>query len=208
MAARDTKPFPVTFDDEELRARLSPLQYEVTQQQGTEYAFSGELWNTKTPGRYDCVVCGAELFRSDTKFDSGTGWPSFWAPVSDDAVVIETDTSYGMVRVEARLRPLRGPPRPRLPRRAGPDRAALVHELRVARPRPRRRLEREGHRADQPLLTPARHRGDGLAAQPPAETQRKGAATSLRKRPSVSCRSPVERNVWPGTMSSSTPASR
>jgi peptide-methionine (R)-S-oxide reductase len=102
MATRDAEHFPVTFDDEELRARLSPLQYEVTQQQGTEYAFSGEFWNTKTPGRYDCVVCGAELFRSDTKFDSGTGWPSFWAPVSDDVVVIETDTSYGMVRVEAR----------------------------------------------------------------------------------------------------------
>jgi peptide-methionine (R)-S-oxide reductase len=102
MAVSDAQPFPVVFDDEDLRKRLTPLQYEVTQHQGTEYAFSGELWNTKTPGVYHCVVCGQELFRSTTKYDSGTGWPSFWAPVSDDAVITETDTTHGMVRIEAR----------------------------------------------------------------------------------------------------------
>jgi peptide-methionine (R)-S-oxide reductase len=102
MAAPDAQPFPVTFDDDELRKRLSPLQYEVTQRQGTEYAFSGDLWNAKTPGVYRCVVCGAELFRSSTKYESGTGWPSFWAPLSDDVVVTEVDHGHGMVRVEAR----------------------------------------------------------------------------------------------------------
>ena len=85
----------------ELKARLTPLQYEVTQCSATERAFSGEYWNTKDPGVYHCVVCDTPLFSSETKFDSGTGWPSFWAPVASDRVGFHEDRSYGMVRIEA-----------------------------------------------------------------------------------------------------------
>ncbi|MDH3518164.1 MAG: peptide-methionine (R)-S-oxide reductase MsrB [Acidimicrobiia bacterium] len=87
-------------DPAELRKRLSPLQYQVTQEAGTEPPFSGLYWNSKLPGTYSCVVCGAELFASDTKYESGSGWPSFFEPVSPDAVVTESDTSHGMVRTE------------------------------------------------------------------------------------------------------------
>jgi peptide-methionine (R)-S-oxide reductase len=85
---------------EDLRSRLTPEQYHVTQEKGTERAFTGEYWDAKEPGTYRCVVCGAELFSSATKYDSGTGWPSFYAPVADDAVKTELDTSQGMRREE------------------------------------------------------------------------------------------------------------
>jgi peptide-methionine (R)-S-oxide reductase len=86
--------------DDELRARLSPLQYEVTQRAGTERAFTGEYWNEKSPGMYHCVVCDAALFSSDTKYDSGSGWPSFWEAVDPARVTLTSDTSHGMVRTE------------------------------------------------------------------------------------------------------------
>jgi peptide-methionine (R)-S-oxide reductase len=89
-----------TFTDEELRARLTPEQYEVTQQGGTERAFTGAYWDMKDPGLYRCVVCESPLFRSDTKYDSGTGWPSFQEPITPDAVRTETDRKFGMVRTE------------------------------------------------------------------------------------------------------------
>lgn len=85
----------------ELKERLTPEQYHVTQEKGTERAFTGRYWDSKDPGMYHCVVCGAELFSSETKYDSGTGWPSFYAPVSADAVKTELDTSHGMRREEA-----------------------------------------------------------------------------------------------------------
>jgi peptide-methionine (R)-S-oxide reductase len=88
--------------DEELRERLDPLQYHVTQEAGTERAFTGVYWDCHDDGVYRCVVCDEPLFTSDTKYESGTGWPSFWKPVSDDAVERHTDTTHGMVRVEAR----------------------------------------------------------------------------------------------------------
>ncbi|NTW49123.1 MAG: peptide-methionine (R)-S-oxide reductase MsrB [Chlorobiales bacterium] len=87
-------------NDEELRSRLTPLQYEVTQRKGTERAFTGEYHDFKGKGVYECVVCGNTLFSSDAKFNSGTGWPSFWQPVSDANVKAETDNSYGMSRTE------------------------------------------------------------------------------------------------------------
>lgn len=90
-----------TTTDAEYRERLTPEQYQVTRQQGTEPAFSGIYWDTKDDGVYRCVCCDTPLFSSETKFDSGTGWPSFWAPVSDEAVRTNTDTSHGMVRTEA-----------------------------------------------------------------------------------------------------------
>lgn len=89
-----------TYTDEELRARLTPEQYEVTQRAGTERAFTGAYWDTKDEGLYRCIVCESPLFRSDTKFDSGTGWPSFWEPVTPDAVKTETDRKFGMARTE------------------------------------------------------------------------------------------------------------
>jgi peptide-methionine (R)-S-oxide reductase len=82
------------------RAQLTPEQYKVARRKGTERAFSGAYWDTKTPGVYACVCCGQELFSSDTKFDSGTGWPSFWAPMAEDRIDTETDRSFFMTRTE------------------------------------------------------------------------------------------------------------
>ncbi len=84
----------------EWRAELSPEQYRVLRQQGTEPAFTGAYWANKDTGRYLCAGCGAELFRSAHKFDSGTGWPSFWQPAVAGAVEVEADTSHGMRRTE------------------------------------------------------------------------------------------------------------
>lgn len=93
------EPFPRLTDDE-WKKRLTPEQYRVTRQAATEPPFTGEYWNTKEPGVYRCVACNTELFRSDTKFDSGSGWPSFYAAVDDGRVVTKEDRSHGMVRTE------------------------------------------------------------------------------------------------------------
>ena len=87
--------------DAEWQQQLTPEQYYVTRQKGTEPAFTGKYNNAKGEGVYRCVCCGADLFSSETKFDSGTGWPSFWEPISEDSIETETDTSYGMIRTEA-----------------------------------------------------------------------------------------------------------
>jgi peptide-methionine (R)-S-oxide reductase len=86
--------------DEEWKKELTPEQYQVCRQKGTERAFTGEYWNSKEKGMYQCAACGNELFSSDTKFDSGTGWPSFWEPAKAENVETETDSSYGMRRTE------------------------------------------------------------------------------------------------------------
>jgi len=86
--------------DAEWKMQLTPEQYRITRQHGTERAFTGAYYKSKTPGTYVCVCCGNPLFSSDTKYDSGTGWPSFYAPLGDESVESETDYSYGMVRVE------------------------------------------------------------------------------------------------------------
>ncbi len=93
----------MTFEatEDELRARLTAEQFDVTQHAGTEPAFTGEYWNMKDDGTYHCIVCDAELFTSDTKYDSGTGWPSFWQAIGEDRVETRTDASHGMVRTEA-----------------------------------------------------------------------------------------------------------
>jgi peptide-methionine (R)-S-oxide reductase len=90
----------VTKTDEEWRAELTPEQYEVLRRKGTERAFTGEYVNNKDDGTYTCAACGAELFSSDTKFDSGTGWPSFTDPMNTEHVELHDDRSYGMVRTE------------------------------------------------------------------------------------------------------------
>lgn len=86
--------------DDEWKQELTPEQYQVCRCGGTEPAFTGKYWDTKTPGKYLCAGCGAHLFDSDTKYDSGSGWPSFWQPTSDVAVTEKTDRSFGMVRTE------------------------------------------------------------------------------------------------------------
>jgi peptide-methionine (R)-S-oxide reductase len=86
--------------DEEWRRRLTPEQYEIARLKGTERAFTGEHWDRHEAGIYHCVCCGAPLFSSETKFESGTGWPSFWAPAKAENVRAETDTSHGMRRTE------------------------------------------------------------------------------------------------------------
>ena len=90
-----------TFTDEELKERLTSMQYHVTQEAGTEQAFTGETWDNKTDGTYNCIVCGEELFDSDAKFESGSGWPSFWKPTDESKVSATADTSFGMVRTES-----------------------------------------------------------------------------------------------------------
>lgn len=93
--------FEKSFDDAELKERLTKEQYHVTQKAGTERAFTGEYHDTKTEGTYHCVVCDDPLFESQTKYDSGTGWPSFSLPVSEDAVAARRDITMGMMRTES-----------------------------------------------------------------------------------------------------------
>ena len=91
---------PVQKSDAEWRKELTPEQYAVLRQAGTERPFTGKYWNTKEPGVYRCAACGAVIFTSDTKFDSGCGWPSFTQPSVESHIDEETDTSHGMVRTE------------------------------------------------------------------------------------------------------------
>ncbi len=86
--------------DAELRKRLTPLQYQVTRERGTERAFTGAYAHHKEAGVYRCVCCGADLFSSDSKYDSGSGWPSFWLPLAGDRVRTSVDRTHGMVRTE------------------------------------------------------------------------------------------------------------
>lgn len=95
-------PEKINKSEEEWRKELSPEQYQITREAGTEPAFTGKYWKTKTPGTYVCACCGEPLFDSDTKFDSGTGWPSFYQPVAPEKISEHTDRSYGMKRTEAR----------------------------------------------------------------------------------------------------------
>jgi peptide-methionine (R)-S-oxide reductase len=92
----------VSPNKEELRQRLTPEQYHITQEKGTERPFTGEYYYLKNDGTYRCVVCGNELFSSETKYESGSGWPSFWAPISEENVDEKRDLSLGMVRTEVR----------------------------------------------------------------------------------------------------------
>ena len=89
-----------TLTDDDFKKKLTPEQYHILREKGTEEPFSGKLLNQKGTGDYVCAACGAVVFKSDTKFDSGSGWPSFYDPANTEAVVLKEDTSLGMHRVE------------------------------------------------------------------------------------------------------------
>ncbi len=91
----------VVKSEQEWRKQLTPEQYHITREKGTERPFTGEYYYFKGEGTYRCVGCGNELFSSETKYDSGSGWPSFWAPISGANVETARDTSHGMIRTEA-----------------------------------------------------------------------------------------------------------
>lgn len=94
----------VVKTDEEWRKQLTAEEYHVTREKGTERAFTGRYWNNKEAGIYKCVCCGAPLFDSNTKYDSGCGWPSFWKPLDEEGVAQAIDRSYGMIRTEVTCR--------------------------------------------------------------------------------------------------------
>jgi peptide-methionine (R)-S-oxide reductase len=100
MTETSLKSDKVVKSDAEWKKQLTPEQYHVTRKHGTERAFSGKYWDTKEPGLYRCICCGTPLFEAATKFDSGTGWPSFWAPVGESAVALKEDRSFFMRRTE------------------------------------------------------------------------------------------------------------
>ena len=100
MTDTSLKSDKVVKSDAEWKKQLTPEQYQVTRKHGTERAFTGKYWDTKDPGLYRCICCGTPLFESATKFDSGTGWPSFWAPVGESAVALKEDRSFFMRRTE------------------------------------------------------------------------------------------------------------
>lgn len=101
MAEDDRKTERLELSEAEWRDRLDDESYRVLRQKGTEPAFTGRYWDSKEPGTYRCAACGAALFDAGAKFDSGSGWPSFWQPSSPQAVETETDYSHGMIRSEA-----------------------------------------------------------------------------------------------------------
>ncbi len=101
MSEPATKP-KVSKTDQEWRDQLTPEQYRITREHGTERAFTGPYWDDKSPGTYHCICCGAPLFDAATKYDSGTGWPSFYKPIADGAVSEHEDRSWFMRRVEVR----------------------------------------------------------------------------------------------------------
>ena len=100
MPETKMEPEKITKSEAEWRAQLTPEQYHVTREKGTERAFTGEYAQTKDPGTYHCICCDSPLFDANTKYDSGTGWPSFWSPIEENAVVTEADRSLSMVRTE------------------------------------------------------------------------------------------------------------
>ena len=102
MSTPDDKPRKVQKTDAQWRAELDPIQYEVTRHAATERAFTGKYWDHFHAGQYNCVGCGTPLFASDTKFDAGCGWPSYWEPVNSEVVERVVDHSHGMVRIEVR----------------------------------------------------------------------------------------------------------
>jgi peptide-methionine (R)-S-oxide reductase len=122
MTAKISKP------DSEWKKQLTPEQFQVTRKKGTERAFTGAYWDNHEKGVYTCICCGTELFKSDHKFESGTGWPSFWQPSVAENVASESDNSFFMRR-RSTVQQMRRALGPRLRGRAATDGAALLHQL-------------------------------------------------------------------------------
>ena len=99
---------PHPHSDDEWQKKLTPEQYRILHQGDTEAPFSGKYYKTNERGMYECAACGNELFSSDTKFDSGSGWPSFWKPATNDGVILVNDESLGMMRTEVRCKKCNG----------------------------------------------------------------------------------------------------
>ena len=102
MSNSEPKEYKVSKPEQEWRAQLDPMQFEVARQAATERPFSGKYWDHWTDGQYNCVGCGTPLFKSDTKFDAGCGWPSYFEPVNAEVIERIVDKTHGMVRVEVR----------------------------------------------------------------------------------------------------------
>jgi peptide-methionine (R)-S-oxide reductase len=100
----DEARYPVSKSDAEWREQLDPLQYQVARQAATERAFSGKYWGHFEPGRYDCIGCGMPLFKADSKFDAGCGWPSYAEPINSEVIERVRDASHGMLRIEVRCK--------------------------------------------------------------------------------------------------------
>jgi peptide-methionine (R)-S-oxide reductase len=98
----DSKDYKVKKTDAEWKAQLDPMQFEVARHAATERPFTGQYWDTWGDGQYNCIGCGTPLFKSDTKFDAGCGWPSYFEPVNSEVIERITDKTHGMVRVEVR----------------------------------------------------------------------------------------------------------
>lgn len=133
--AETSLPAPrIQLTPQQWRAKLTPNEYQVLREAGTERAFTGEYTDTETEGVYDCRACGAELFRSGEKFHSHCGWPSFFDPAKSDAVILRTDDSLGQRRVRGAVRQLPQPPRARVRGRGLPHAhgQALLHQLHLA----------------------------------------------------------------------------
>ena len=102
MSNSEPKEYKISKPEEEWRAQLDPMQFQVARQAATERPFSGKYWDDWTDGQYNCVGCGTPLFKSDTKFDAGCGWPSYFEPVNAEVIERIVDKTHGMVRVEVR----------------------------------------------------------------------------------------------------------
>ena len=125
----------VIKSEDQWRSELTPEEYDVCRQKGTERAFTGEYWDTKTPGVYACRCCGEALFSSQTKFDSGSGWPSFFQPIDPERVDTETDAGLGMVRVEVHCNRCGAHLGHVFPDGSSTDGAAVLHQLRILKAR-------------------------------------------------------------------------
>ena len=101
---QDDPSYPVRKTDAEWREQLDSMQYQVARHAATERAFTGKYWDHFEPGRYDCVGCGTPLFKSESTFDAGCGWPSYAEPINSEVIELIRDTSHGMVRIEVRCR--------------------------------------------------------------------------------------------------------
>ena len=177
----DEKGARVSKSDEEWRHCLTPEQYQVLRRHGTEHAFTGEYHDSKEAGTYKCAGCGAPLFASSTKFDSGTGWPSFWEPIDAAAVGTKTDRSFFMTPDRGAVRGLRRASRARLRRRPRAHRAPILHQLGGAQAGSEGGARQEVSRADGVTARGGEH---VVADQPLPELGSRGRwSTPIDRRP-------------------------